>query len=61
MKTIEVTSIEEAVERAYAEGWTDGLPVVPPTLPLVEKGIEYLQVDPQEIVGTIPPNNGIAT
>ena len=61
MKTIEVTSMEEAVERAYAEGWTDGLPVVPPTLSLVQRGIEYLGVDPQESLGTIPPKHGIAT
>src|SRR3954454_460213 len=27
----------EAIERCYAEGWTDGLPVVPPTDALVAR------------------------
>jgi len=61
MKTIEVDSVEEAVERVYSEGWTDGLPVVPPTLSLVQKGLEYLSVDPQESLGLVSPKHGIAT
>ncbi|HVB97744.1 MAG TPA: hypothetical protein VNJ12_00220 [Candidatus Dormibacteraeota bacterium] len=61
MKTLSVDSIEEAVERAYTEGWTDGLPVVPPTVPLVEKALEYLGVDPQETLGNVPPKHGRAT
>jgi hypothetical protein len=32
---IDVADPWEAVETCYAEGWTDGLPVVPPTEPLV--------------------------
>jgi hypothetical protein len=61
LKTVEVDSVEDAIERAYSEGWTDGLPVVPPTLGLVQRGLDYLGVEPSEIVGTIPPKNGIAT
>ena len=61
MTTIEVSSIEEAIEHAYAEGWTDGLPVVPPALPLVLRALDYLHVDPRESLGTIPPKHGLAT
>jgi hypothetical protein len=32
---IDVADPWEAIEACYAEGWTDGLPVVPPTEPLV--------------------------
>jgi len=61
MKTIEVESVEAAIEHAYANGWTDGLPVVPPTLPLVERALEYLRVDPEQSLGPIPPRHGEAT
>lgn len=61
MDTIVVESVEEAVERMYAEGWTDGLPVVPPTLPAVQRVLDHLRVDPEEIIGAIPPRNGTAT
>lgn len=61
MKTIEVDSVEAAIEHAYASGWTDGLPVVPPTLPLVERALQYLGVDPDESLGSIPPKHGEAT
>lgn len=34
---IEVADCSEAIERCHAEGWTDGLPVVPPTDVLVDR------------------------
>ncbi|HYB73708.1 MAG TPA: hypothetical protein VED18_10065, partial [Candidatus Sulfotelmatobacter sp.] len=34
---IDVDDPWEAIEACYREGWTDGLPVVPPTEALVEK------------------------
>jgi len=58
---IEAETLEEAVETAYRRGWTDGLPVVPPTRRLVEAALEYLGRDPQEVIGEIPPLNRIAT
>jgi hypothetical protein len=61
MKTLEVRSLEEAIEHAYAEGWTDGLPVVPPILSLVQRTLDYLGVHPGEAIGSIPPKQGIAT
>lgn len=60
-RTFEVTDIEEAVEFCYRQGWTDGLPVVPPTGPAIERTIAYLDRDPKEVVGVIPPRNGVAT
>lgn len=59
--TFEVDTLEDAIELAYARGWTDGLPVVPPTARLVRRALDYLGVDPQAVVGTIPPRNGVAT
>ncbi len=53
--------LDAAVEYCYAQRWTDGLPVVPATRAPVERMLAYLGRDPQEVVGIIPPRNGIAT
>lgn len=43
-----------AMETCYELGWTDGLPVVPPTLERVETFLRYVQRAPEEVLGTIP-------
>lgn len=48
-------------EFVYRQGWTDGLPVFPPTRSAVAALVEYLGRDPQEVVGTIFPGDGVAT
>ena len=57
----EADDLEAAVEFCYQQKWTDGLPVVPPTRGAIERIIAYLGRDPAQIVGTVPPRNGIAT
>lgn len=44
----------EAMEQLYRLGWTDGLPVVPPTAQRVEQFIEYGGRHADEIVGELP-------
>ncbi|MBI2858099.1 MAG: hypothetical protein HYX90_03375 [Chloroflexi bacterium] len=51
----------EWYELACKEQWTDGLPVCPPTERKVSEIIEYLGRQPQEIIGTVGPQNGLAT
>ncbi|MFQ5852909.1 MAG: hypothetical protein ACE5JU_20305, partial [Candidatus Binatia bacterium] len=58
---IEVGDFEAAVEEIYRLGWTDGLPVVPPLPHLVQKVLDYLGRDPQEVLAVIPPYQGFAT
>ncbi len=58
---IDVDTIEEVVETVYAKGWTDGLPVIPPLEPLVKKMLDAIGRDPAEVVGILPPKQGIAT
>ena len=58
---IEVASLEEAHEEMYRLGWTDGLPVIPPTAKLVNSALELLGRDPHEVIGEVPPKNRIAT
>ena len=43
METVEANSIEEAIELTYELGWTDGLPVVPPTTKLIQTALDYLK------------------
>jgi hypothetical protein len=38
----------------WARGWTDGLPVIPPTEELVESFLEMAGVEPHQVVGTLP-------
>lgn len=42
-------------------GWSEGLPVVPATPSTVDSYIEYLERDPDEVIGYIPPLMGPAT
>lgn len=56
-----VDSIEKFIDLVYEKGWTDGLPVFPPTPKLVGEAIDYLGRDPGEVVGGIFPGEGQAT
>ena len=44
----------EAIETCYDLGWTDGLPVVPPTVERVEEFLQVAQRHPDEVLGTLP-------
>ena len=50
-----------AAELMYETGWTDGLPVVPPTKERVADFVAYLRRPPDELIGEIPPLGGKAT
>src|SRR4029434_6078661 len=43
------------------KGWTDGLPVIPPTEPRVGRMLTGTTRDPQEEVGVVPPRWAPAT
>ena len=52
----------EAVSSLYLEkGWTDGLPIVPPTEENVEKMLTGTKRDPSEVIAAMPPSFGEAT
>jgi len=54
-------SIEEVNEYYYERGWTDGLPIVPPTEERVERMLTGTQRKAQESLGAVPPGRGEAT
>ena len=55
-----IDNIEQFTEFVYEQGWTDGLPVFPPTRKVVEGIPDYLGRDPGEVLGAIFPGDGEA-
>ena len=47
---------EDEFEATFERGWSDGLPVVPPTAQRVLRMLAGTTRDPKEIVGLCPPN-----
>ena len=61
-KRIEITdSFEEINEYYYRHGWTDGLPIIPPTGERVEKMLSGTIKKPQDVIGELAPNYSEAT
>ena len=50
----EWADVVEAIEKCYELGWTDGLPVVPPTVDRVQRFLEYVGRPADEVLGSIP-------
>lgn len=60
--TIEVEGTVEDVNNYFFEkGWSNGLPIVPPTPEKVQAMLKGTSRDPDEVVWVIPPRNGILT
>ncbi|MGH7898456.1 MAG: thioredoxin family protein, partial [Candidatus Binatia bacterium] len=55
-RRVEVAALEDEHEALYARGWTDGLPVVPPTERRVMAMLEGTTRKPDEIVAVVPPD-----
>jgi hypothetical protein len=52
----------EEIDAHYREhGWTDGLPIVPPTEAAVGEFLGRTDREPREVVGVLPPRQGEAT
>ncbi len=57
----QVENESDAIEFCYEKGWTDGLPVVPPTEKRVREFLEYAQLEPNEVLGEIPERDRAIT
>ena len=55
-RRIALGELEDAVESAYARGWSDGLPVVPPTPERVLRMLEGTRRPPDQVVAIVPPD-----
>jgi hypothetical protein len=60
-KTHQVRDFAAAQELFIQNGWSDGLPVVPPTPELVEAFVEASGRDPGEAVGELPEQARVVT
>ena len=59
---IELANEYEAVQDMYLErGWSDGLPIIPPTPERVEAMMTATDLNAQHVVAELPPNWGAAT
>lgn len=52
---------EDEIETCYSRGWTDGLPVVPPTEIRVARMLKGTGRKPGEVIAQIPPNKAPCT
>ena len=50
----EVEETVDAIEECYRHGWTDGLPVVPPTLERVDAMLEAVGLEAGQVLGDVP-------
>ena len=55
-RQIEIASSEDEFEAMFSRGFTDGLPVVPPTPERVMRMLSGTTRDPQEVVAIAPPD-----
>ncbi|MDP6978251.1 MAG: thioredoxin family protein [Myxococcota bacterium] len=55
-RRIELARLEDEIEAMYDRGWSDGLPLVPPTEQRVIAMLEGTTRSPDEIVADIPPD-----
>jgi hypothetical protein len=60
-RRIEIGGDEDEQEAMFARGWSDGLPLVPPTEERVLRMLDGTARDPQEVVGLVPPALAPAT
>jgi len=58
-KTYDVTDVWAVQELYHSNGWTDGLPIVPPTRDAVTACLEWVMMPAQQLIG-IEPVRGVA-
>ena len=60
-RKVEIASGDDVAEFMFDQGFSDGLPLVPPTPERVTRMLAGTHRDPQEVIATVPPNMGEAT
>ncbi len=61
VRQVEWSNPVEAIETCYDLGWTDGLPVVPPTVGRVEEFLCVVNRSPDEVLGSLPERRRVIT
>jgi hypothetical protein len=60
-RELDLGELEDPIEAMFERGFSDGLPVVPPTPQRVVEMLEATSRDPQDLVAVVPPYDGQAT
>ena len=60
-RKIDLGSGEDEIEAMFDRGWSDGLPVVPPTEARVLRMLNGTARDPQEVIGKVPSDLELCT
>jgi hypothetical protein len=60
-RELEIGELEDPIEALFDRGFSDGLPLVPPTPERVVEMLDATSCDAQDLVGVIPPYDGEAT
>lgn len=55
-RTIQIGPWDDDMEACFERGWTDGLPVVPPTDARILRMLAGTSRKPDEVIGEVPPN-----
>lgn len=55
-RQLTISDAEDELEACFDRGWSDGLPVVPPTPERVMRMLTGTTRDPGEVVGVVPPD-----
>ena len=55
-RRVELSDYDDPLEACFERGWSDGLPVVPPTDERIVRMLAGTTRDPHEVIGVIPPN-----
>ena len=54
-------TLEDVQEFFHQNLWSDGLPVIPPTIDIVERFLDFTERSPDEVLGVLLPENREAT
>lgn len=60
-RVVRLGELEDVHEAMYARGWSDGLPLIPPTAARVEAMLAGTSRTPSDLVAVVPPNYAPAT
>jgi hypothetical protein len=52
---------QAAIEHCYEQGWSDGLPLVPASRPLVDRFLATVDRRPDEVIGRLPQLDRVVT
>ncbi len=58
---VRVRDVAGATELFWDKGWSDGLPIIPPTEDRVLAFLDYANLEPDQVVGEVPERNRILT